>query len=37
MVIGALLRYLIFLDIGSWPDNGARCGFHLIEHVLNQL
>lgn len=37
IVVGALLRYLICLDIGSWLDNGARCGFHFMEQVLNQL
>lgn len=35
IVVGTPLRPMPWLALGSWPENSARYGFHLLESNLN--
>jgi hypothetical protein len=35
LVVSPSLGFMTWLALGSWPDNGAKNGFHLMESGLN--
>lgn len=36
-VVGPLLWSMVCLVTSSWSDNGARCGFYLVECYLSPI